>query len=125
MPVPKITPSEWEVMRLLWRRSPQTAAEVIENVPPSTEWTPKTIRTLFTRLVKKGAIGYEQRGRIYHYYPLVEEKDCAAAETKSFLERVYGGALEPMIANFLDAEQLSDAEIDSLKAIIDSKGSND
>ncbi len=125
MAIPKITPSEWEVMRLLWRRSPQTAAEVIENMSPSTDWTPKTIRTLFTRLVNKRAIAYKQRGRIYHYYPLVEEKDCANAETKSFLERVYGGALEPMIANFLDSEELSDAEIESLKAIIDSKGRAD
>lgn len=122
MPVPKITPTEWEVMRSLWKRSPQTASEVIENMPPGKDRTAKTVRTLFTRLVNKGAIGYEQRGRIYHYYPLVEERDCAAAETKSFVERVYGGALEPMIANFLDGEDLSASEIEALKAIIESKG---
>lgn len=122
MAVPKITPSEWEVMKLLWRRSPQTAAEVVEALSGSRSWTPKTIRSLFNRLVKKGALAFEQKGRVYHYSPLVEEKDCAVAETQSFLERVYGGAVEPMLANFLEAEVLSDEEIEKLKRIIDEKG---
>lgn len=122
MSVPKITPSEWEIMKLLWRKSPQTAAEVIETLSKNTSWTPKTIRTLFNRLVKKGALQYTQEGRVYHYSPLVQEKDCAVAETQSFLQRVYGGALEPMLANFLESKALSDEEIDNLKRIIAEKG---
>lgn len=122
MAVPKITPSEWEVMKVLWRKSPQTSAEVVEALAPSTTWTPKTIRTLFNRLVTKGALEYTQQGRVYHYSPVVEEKDCAVAETHSFLKRVYGGALEPMLSNFLEAEVLSEEEIEKLKRIIDEKG---
>lgn len=122
-PLPRITPSEWEVMKPLWRKAPQTAAEVIAALSGTTDWTPKTIRTLFTRLVNKGALGYEQHGRVYHYSPLVEEKDCAIAETRSFLQRVYGGALEPMLANFLEKEVLTDEEIEKLKKMIERKGS--
>ena len=120
--IPRITASEWDVMKELWRKSPQTAGQVILALAGKNDWTPKTIRTLFTRLVDKGALGYEQQGRVYHYSPLVEEKDCATAETRSFLKRVYGGALEPMLANFLEKEVLTDAQIEKLKEILERKG---
>jgi len=120
--MPKITHSEWEVMKLLWRKAPQTSKEVVQTLSESTSWTPKTIRTLINRLVKKNALEYEQDGRVYYYSPIVEEKDCAVAETHSFLKRVYGGALEPMLANFLEAEVLTDEQIEKLKRIIEEKG---
>lgn len=122
MPVPKITPSEWAVMKLLWQKAPQTSAEVIKNLSKNTSWTPKTIRSLINRLVTKKALEYRQEGRVYYYSPIVEEKDCAVAETHSFLERVYGGALEPMLANFLEAEVLSEEEIEKLRRFIEEKG---
>ena len=59
---------------------------------------------------------------MYYYSPLVEEKDCAIAEAQSFLQRIYDGAFEPMLANFLDAQVLSDEEIDKLRQIIEEKG---
>lgn len=120
--VPNITASEWEIMKLLWDRSPQTAGEVIDALSVRMSWTPKTIRTMFSRLTSKGVLGFEQQGRVYHYYPLVEEKDCAVRETRSFLDRVYGGALEPMLVNFLEAEELTDDQIEKLKRIIEQKG---
>ena len=119
--VPKITPSEWEVMKLLWGRAPQTSAEIVETLSLRTTWTPKTIRTLINRLVKKGALEFKKEGRIHHYSAVAAQKDCALAETRSFVERVYGGALEPMLANFLEAEVLSDEEIEKLKRIIEDK----
>lgn len=122
MSTPNITPSEWEVMKLLWRKSPQTSAEVVKTLSETTSWTPKTIRTLFNRLVAKDALAFEQVGRVYYYSPIVEEKDCALAEALSFLQRIYDGAFESMLANFLDAQVLSEAEIEKLKQIIDEKG---
>ena len=74
MIVPKITPSEWVVMKLLWRKAPQTSAEVVKNLSERTSWTPKTIRTLINRLVTKEALEYRQEGRVYYYSPIVEEK---------------------------------------------------
>ena len=77
--------------------------------------------TLLNRLVKKGALGYEKKGRAYHYHPLVEEADCARAERRSLLERVYGGSLQPMLASFLEDADLSAAEIEELKRMLDAQ----
>ncbi len=122
--VPKISEAEWQVMKVLWAESPSTANEVVESLKDTTLWNPRTIKTLIGRLVKKKAVGFTQDladKRKYHYYPLVNEQETARAETKSLLKRVYGGALNVMVANFLEEEQLSKEEINELRAILDEK----
>ncbi len=119
--LPHISESEWQVMKVLWARSPATANEVIDALAKTCDWSDKTIRTLLTRLVRKKALGYKPSGRSYLYYPLVEERQSVKAESRSFLRRVYGGALMPMLAAFLEDTQLSDQEIAELKRILDEK----
>ena len=79
---PNISDAEWLVMRVLWGKSPGTTSDVVEALAASTTWKPKTILTLLNRLVKKGALAYDKRGKAYHYYPLVEEVDCIRAENR-------------------------------------------
>jgi BlaI family penicillinase repressor len=119
--LPRISESEWQVMRLLWAKSPVTASEVIEALSGCTIWKPKTIMTLINRLVKKGAAGFEKKGRAFHYYPLVKQEACVKAENRSFLKRVYGGTLQPMLAAFVTEADLSREEIEELKRILDRK----
>jgi len=120
--LPKIADSEWQVMRVLWRQSPQTANEVVDELAPVTKWKPKTIKTLLNRLVSKRALGFTREGRAYQYQPLVSEAECVKANSRSFLERVYGGALVPMLAHFIEDSRLSQEEIAELKRILDEKG---
>jgi BlaI family penicillinase repressor len=82
---------------------------------------PKTVKTLLNRLVKKGALGFTKEGRAYLYEPLVAERDCVTAESTSFLERVFGGSLQPMLAHFVESRKLSPAEIAELKRLIKQK----
>ncbi|MCT4621073.1 MAG: BlaI/MecI/CopY family transcriptional regulator [Marinisporobacter sp.] len=119
--MPQISDSEWSVMKILWEKSPITANEVIDVLKKTTEWRPTTIKTLLSRLVKKGAVGFEKNNRTYSYYPLVTEDDCVKAESKSFLKRVYGGGLKMMIANFLEIEDLSEGDIEELRRMLDEK----
>jgi len=120
--MPHISDSEWQVMKVIWAKSPITTNEVVEALAPMTTWKPKTIMTLINRLVKKGALGFEKKSRAYHYRPLVEESECVKAESRSFLKRVHGGALKPMLASFFEEAELSKEEIDELKRLLDSKG---
>ena len=55
--------------------------------------------------IGKKALGFEKTGRAYAYYPLVGERECARAERRSLLGRVYGGSLRPMLAEFLEDEE--------------------
>lgn len=117
---PNISDAEWEVMKICWSiNHPFTANEIVKALGEHNEWKPNTIKTLIGRLVKKGALGYKEDGRNYLYYPLIAEEECVKAESKSFLTRVFGGALKPMLVTFLQEEKLSREEIEELKRILD------
>jgi len=119
--LPQISDTEWQVMKILWANEPLTANEVIKKIEGLTSWKPKTVKTLLGRLVKKNAISFDKDGRTYVYYPLVSEDECVKAESHSFLEKVFSGALNVMFANFLEEKQLSKEEIAELKHILEQK----
>ena len=116
--LPKIAKSEWRIMKILWNQSPMTAKQIIKALANSVQWNPKTVKTLLNRLVKKKALGFTKEGRTYNYFPLVSENECANAERQSFLSKVYSGALQPMLAAFLEDGKLSEDEIAELKKIL-------
>ena len=109
-------------MKVCWERSPITAQEIIAALTARDDWHPKTVKTLLNRLVNKGALGFEKDGRAYLYHPLLAEKDCVSAESESFLERVFGGSLKPMLAHFVESHPLAPREIAELKKLLKEKG---
>ena len=109
-------------MKICWLKSaPCTANEIVKALEQSTDWKPNTIKTLIGRLVKKGVLGFQEEGRAYLYDPLVTEEECVKAESKSFLTRVFGGAIKPMLVTFLQEEKLSQEEIEELKQLLEAR----
>lgn len=117
--IPKISETEWELMKVIWADAPIAAEQIIQALNKSGEsWHPKTVKTLLNRLVKKQALAFEKKGRAYLYRPLVEEQECVTEVSQSFLEKVFGGSLKPMLAHFVEQKKLSDQEIQELKQIL-------
>ncbi|MBN1782621.1 BlaI/MecI/CopY family transcriptional regulator [bacterium] len=117
--LPRIADSEWRIMKILWKRSPLSAQDIIQGLGDEVDWTDKTVKTLLNRLVNKGALGYEKDGRSYLYFPRVEESVCKRQEARSFVNRVFDGALKPMLAAFLEDGNLSSEEIRELQKILE------
>jgi BlaI family penicillinase repressor len=120
--LPRISESEWEVMKLVWAASdPISAAEIIQQLNKEEQRHPRTVKTLLNRLVNKGALGFSKDGREYLYCAKVSENACVRAESESFLERVFGGALHPMLVQLVQEKKLSSEEIKELKRILKAK----
>jgi BlaI family penicillinase repressor len=120
---PRISGAEWEVMKVVWRGWPCTAEEIIVRLAKSDPtWHPKTARTLLNRLVKKDALSFDKEGRAYLYKPLVSEIECIDAASESFLQRLFGGSLKPMLAHFIEQKKLSPKEIRELRDILNKSG---
>lgn len=119
--IPNISESEWEIMHVLWNSSPRTASEVISSIQEKTDWKPKTIRTLLDRLTQKNVVGVNRDQRVYTFYPLYSQEECQRAETRSFLNRIYGGTLKSMLVQFIQEESLSEEDIRDLRSILDNK----
>jgi len=121
--VPKISEAEWIVMRPLWAKAPMTTNQVVDALNDTTHWKPKTIHTLLSRLVRKGALEFERQGREYLFQPLVSAAECEHAATRSFLSRFFDGELAPFLARFLETEKLKPSEIEELKRLLERKAS--
>ncbi len=119
--LPRIADSEWRVMQVLWEHGPQTASDVVKALSGEVKWKPRTIKTLISRLVKKGAIKVAEEGYRYRYSAAVAESACVRSETKSFVRRVYQGAAKPALAALLEDTDLSEQEIDDLQKMLDRK----
>ncbi|MCM3169907.1 penicillinase repressor BlaI [Peribacillus frigoritolerans] len=119
--IPSISESEWEIMNVLWDKAPQTANDIILSLQESTDWKPKTIRTLLDRLVQKDVVGVNKNQRVYTFYPLYTQEECQRAETESFINRIYGGTMKSMLVQFIHEDTLSDDDINELRTILNKK----
>jgi BlaI family penicillinase repressor len=119
----RISDAEWLVMKVLWRLNEATANHVVEALASEADWKPKTIHTLISRLVQKGALASERPGREYVFRPLVTEEASRLEASRSFLEKVFDGEVAPFLACFLRREKLSRKQIEELRRILEERES--
>lgn len=121
MATPPITDAEWEVMNVLWEQSPGTAMDVSEALKEKTDWSPKTVKTLLGRLVRKGVLRFREEGNRYVYTPAIPRQRYVREESASFVDRVFGGESTPALMHFVRTSRLSQEDIDELRRILDEK----
>jgi predicted transcriptional regulator len=115
---PPITDAEELVMRELWLASPLSAQDVADRLAARTSWKLTTVKTLLNRLAAKGAVKAVQRGKANDYTPAFTQDAWVAAQSSSFLDRVFNGALTPMVAHFFEKRRVSDAELSALRELL-------
>jgi len=120
---PRISAAEWDVMHVLWDRPGLFAQEVAAAIPAERDWSDRTVKTLLGRLVKKGVLVFETEGKRYRYRPALTRDACVQAASRSFVERVFGGAVSPMLATFVREGGLSETEIGELRRLLDEEES--
>jgi BlaI family transcriptional regulator, penicillinase repressor len=118
---PRISEAEWVVMEVVWRKSPVTALEVVQQLVAHKQWQDQTIRTMLRRLIRKKALRYKAEGKVYYYSPALSREQCVRGESQSFLERVFGGAAQPLLVQLAQETKLSPEEIAELKRILRDK----
>ena len=123
--LPKISDSEWEVMKIIWQNDSIPSTKKINELQEKTNWKASTIKTLINRLLNKEAISFTKKGKEYYYFSIVSEEECIREESESFLNKVFNGSLNSMVVNFVKSQKLTKDEIDELRAILNNSHSED
>ncbi|MBR4579560.1 MAG: BlaI/MecI/CopY family transcriptional regulator [Oscillospiraceae bacterium] len=111
----KITASELEVMKLLWRaQDALPVTEIREELQKSKGWEPATIKTLVSRLVTKGAVAQEKR-KVFYYSPRISEEEYRAWATRDLIHRVYNGRAHDLVAALVHSDGLTQEDIQELR----------
>ncbi|MEL7491237.1 MAG: BlaI/MecI/CopY family transcriptional regulator [Pseudomonadota bacterium] len=115
----KITQAEFEIMDALWAEAPLAAADIAGRLKAQTDWSVKTVKTLLTRLVEKGAVAHEEDGRRYLYRPLLSRAAYARTETSSLAQKLFGGRAAPLVAHLAEADGLSADDLNALERLVE------
>lgn len=117
--IPVISDAESQVMEALWQHAPQGSEELATTLHASTGWHENTVRTLLKRLVDKGAVSATREGRRFLYAPLLTREQWQTSESRSLLDRLFGGRVAPLVAHFSEHEKLSEKDIADLRHVLD------
>lgn len=113
-----ISPAELEIMRVLWAADAPLNISEIRAALADTGWEASTIKTLVTRLVKKGELVQTKRG-VFYYAPVVSREEYGSGEAKRLAQKVYGGGLTKLVASFVEGGVFTAEEIAELRSLLD------
>ncbi len=114
-----ITDSEYLIMKVLWKSGKKmTVAEVAEALEGS-DWTASTVSTFLQRLLKKGVVACNKKGKSNLYYPLLKQNEYDLCETESFLSKIYRGSVKNLVAALYENKKLSEDDISDLKKMFE------
>jgi len=114
----ELSKAEFEVLDALWEYYPASASQIIERIGDDKQWHEKTIKTLLSRLHKKGAVSFIKQSRSYIYSPTIERADYTLKQSRNFIERFFSGQIAPLVSSFAKSEELSQKDINDLKKVI-------
>lgn len=110
----KLSESEWKIMNSLWKNSPATAREIIEQISGEVEWAYTTVKTMLSRLVAKGAVSEHKRGNTSFYDPAVEQEKARRNAFINLFDKVLDGAVEPLMHFLIEEQKISKKEREEL-----------
>lgn len=113
-----VTPSEWNVLEVLWQDGPQTLTELVPKLQERIGWSKSTTATMVRRMSEKGILTYEIQGRGKLFIPNVDRNVVVAQETDSLLKRAYQGSIGLMVSAMAQRNNLTKQDIDELYQIL-------
>ena len=116
---PDISGAEWVVLKVVWEHGPLTSGDVVKHLADEKHWKPRTIKTLLSRLVQKGAVAANDSDGKFLYSAKVKRDALVRRETRSFLARVFDGAVAPALVHLVQEADLTPQQITELKKILE------
>jgi BlaI family transcriptional regulator, penicillinase repressor len=116
--LPTLTEVEWVIMDVVWDHHPCAAGTVQELLQDSYGWAYSTVKTTMDRMCAKGILTSHAVRNLQLFSPVLKQDEARIGEFRKFLKRAFDGAVEPMMQFLVDHEELSDAELDSVRELI-------
>lgn len=118
----KLSPLELEVLQYICDASTVTAPDIHALISEKRNTAYSTIKTVFDRLEKKGAIYRKSRvGRTTIYAAKVSETSVRNSLVQDFVKRVFPEDKTPLFNTLIRDASLTDSEIDYLESLLAEK----
>jgi len=119
--LPALSPSETEILRLVWQLNKATVQDVCEKLPAKRKITYATVQTLLRRLEKKGYLKHAVNGKAHVFSAAVKREHVVKRSVGDFLDRLFGGDPIPLVQYLAEHGKISADDIENLKQLIENK----
>jgi BlaI family penicillinase repressor len=115
--MPRFTPGELKVMRLLWEHGELKPAELQERFPEPIK--NPALRSYLTTLVEKGHVTRRRVGKAYRYKAATRSRSAFRTMLGELVDTYCGGSVSALVMNLIKSEKLSEADLVELKRMAD------
>ncbi len=119
--LPTLSPSETEILRLVWQLDKATVQEVCNSLPAKRKIAYATVQTLLRRLEKKGYLKHRNRGKAHVFFAATRREHVIKKSVGDFLDRLFGGDAIPLVQHLAEHGKLDADDIEKLKQLVDKK----
>lgn len=116
-----ISPAEWQVMRVIWAQKEASSRYIIDCLAEAMAWKDSTIKTLIRRLVDKGWLAKEKRGRAYVYQAQVSQEEASRLELKTIFDNLCQCQAGDLIIQCIEDNALSQDMIRHIQSALAKK----
>ncbi|MFI5228105.1 MAG: BlaI/MecI/CopY family transcriptional regulator [Gemmatimonadales bacterium] len=111
---------ELDIMGVLWDLGSGTVAEVRHRLPADLAYT--TVLTILRNLEAKSLVTHTAEGKAHRYVPKVARTIARRSALSRIVNKLFHGSPEQLIAQLVEDEQLSAADLRRLRALLASQG---
>ena len=112
----RLSDVEMEVMQQIWDlATPVTVAQILAIFESSKGWKTSTISTMLERIISKGFLQKEMKGKTNYYSVVATFEAYQRQEGKNIITSLYGGSVKNFIAAFAEDGGMTDKDVNELR----------
>ena len=111
MRLPRLSKLELQIMEALWTSGPLAIRDIQESFPQKGRPAYTTVQTMVYRLETKKALRRARKIGNAHIFEAVISRDAAKARLVDEFLSMFGGRMQPVMAQLIEAGNLSPADV--------------
>ncbi|MCF6347972.1 MAG: BlaI/MecI/CopY family transcriptional regulator [Flavobacteriaceae bacterium] len=118
----QLTKAEEQLMKILWQLELCTVKEIIAELP-SPKPAYNTVSTIVRILEDKKFVSHQPFGKGYKYFPLIKKETYSNQSLHKLMDGYFGGSFKSMVSFFVEKNDISLQEMESILKEINNKES--
>ena len=112
----RLSDVEMEVMQVIWGlAAPVTVARLLGLFEDSKGWKTSTVSTMLERIISKGFLRKEMKGKVNYYNIVATLEDYQRQEGWNIVSSLYGGSVKNFVAALVDDGNMTEADVKELR----------
>ncbi len=113
--MPRFTPGELNVMRLLWEHGEMKPAEIRQKYPQKIK--DPALRSYLSILLDKGHVTRRRKGRAYYYKAATRRSSALRTMLRELVDACFDGSTQALLVSLIKSQKLSTEELLELKRL--------